>query len=71
MKRLTVFSSIAAAALAIAGCQKPEIETIVPGNGEGSTFELYAEIAQTKTTLDATTYEVAWEEGDVIYITFV
>lgn len=68
MKRLTVFSSIAAAALAIAGCQKPEIETIVPGNGEGSTFELYAEIAQTKTTLDATTYEVAWEEGDVIYM---
>lgn len=68
MKRLTVFSSIAAAALAIAGCQKPEIETIVPGNGEGSTFELYAEIAQTKTTLDATTYEVAWDEGDVIYM---
>ena len=68
MKRLTVFTSIAAAALAIAGCQKPEIETIVPGNGEGSTFELYAEIAQTKTTLDADTYEVAWEEGDVIYM---
>lgn len=68
MKKLTIFSSIAAAALAIAGCQKPEIETVVPGNGEGSAFELYAEIAQTKTTLDANTYEVAWKEGDVIYM---
>lgn len=67
MKKLTIFSGIAAAALAIAGCQKPEIETVVPGNGEGSTFELYAEIAQTKTTLDAN-YEVAWEEGDIIYM---
>ena len=67
MKKLTIFSSIAAAALAMVGCQEKEIETFQPGN-EGSTFELIAEIAQTKTTLDAETYKVAWEEGDVIYM---
>lgn len=66
MKKLTIFSSIAAAALAMVGCQEKEIETFQPGN-EGSTFELIAEIAQTKTTLDAD-YKVAWEEGDIIYM---
>jgi len=65
MKKLTIFSSIAAAALAMVGCQEKEIETFQPGN-EGSTFELIAEIAQTKTTLDG--YTVEWEEDDVIYM---
>lgn len=59
---------MAIAAMTIIGCQEKEIETYEPIPNEGSTFELIAEIAQTKTTLDAETYKVAWEEDDVIYM---
>lgn len=48
-----------------AGCQKNEIED-PNANAEGSSFELVAEIAQTKTTLDGLSVE--WEEGDVLYL---
>lgn len=57
---------MAAAMIPFAGCQKNEIDG---GNyivSEGSTFELVADIAQTKTTLDGLSVE--WEEGDVVYL---
>lgn len=58
--------SVAAAAFALAGCQEKDVETFEPNVNEGSTFELYADIAQTKTTLDG--YNLEWENGDVIYM---
>ncbi len=59
---------MAVAAMTIIGCQEKEIETYEPIPNEGSTFELFADIVQTKTTLDGNTYEVDWDEGDVIYM---
>ena len=58
---------MAAAMINFAGCQKNEIED-PNANLDGSTFELVAEIAQTKTTLDPSTYAVDWVAGDVIYM---
>lgn len=66
MKKLFLSITVAAAAL-FAGCQKNEIAGGDNTANGGSTFELVAEIAQTKTTLDAE-YNVAWEEDDVIYV---
>lgn len=60
------FFALTAAMMSFAGCQKNEIEGSTVANGEGSTFELVADISQTKTTLDG--LNVEWEEGDVIYV---
>ena len=65
MKKLFLLT-LAAAVLSFAGCQKNEFEDPNNANEGGSTFELVAEIAQTKTTLDGLTVE--WEEGDIIYM---
>lgn len=59
---------MAAAMINFAGCQKNEIDGADNTNKGGSTFELIADIAQTKTTLDPSTYVVDWVEGDVIYM---
>ena len=59
---------MAAAMIPFAGCQKNEMEDPNAANGEGSTFELVADVVQTKTTLDASTYKVAWENDDVLYV---
>ena len=67
MKKLFLLMGMAAAMINFAGCQKNEIED-PNANLDGSTFELVAEIAQTKTTLDPSTYAVDWVEGDVIYM---
>lgn len=56
--------SLASVAL-FAGCQKNEIKE-VSVEENASTFELVADIAQTKTTLDGRVVE--WEEGDIIYM---
>lgn len=65
MKKLFLLLGMAAAMVNFAGCQKNEIED-PNANAEGSSFELVAEIAQTKTTLDGLSVE--WEEGDVLYL---
>lgn len=65
MKKLFLLMSMAATMFAFAGCQKNEVEAPNVNEG-GSTFELVAEIAQTKTTLDG--LNVDWEEGDIIYM---
>lgn len=67
MKKLFVLMSMAAAAFSFAGCQVDEMDAPI-AKEEGSTFELVADIAQTKTILDDETYEVEWEATDVIYM---
>lgn len=59
---------MAAAMIPFAGCQKNEMEDPNAANGESSTFELVADVVQTKTTLDAESYKVAWENDDVLYV---
>lgn len=66
MKKLFLLMSMAAAMIPFAGCQKNEIKDPTLANGEGSTFELVADISQTKTTLDG--LNVEWENGDIIYV---
>lgn len=68
MKKVFLLMGMAATMFAFAGCQKNEQEAPVNPNESGSTFEFVAEIAQTKTTLDADTYKVEWEAEDVIYM---
>lgn len=58
--------SMAAAMIPFAGCQKNELEGGNDSNAGSSTFEIVADIIQTKTTLDGKSVE--WEEGDVIYM---
>ena len=58
---------LAAAAFSFTGCQKNEMKDADNDFKGTSTFELVADIAQTKTTLDPD-YAVDWEEGDVIYM---
>lgn len=67
MKKLLVLMGLAAAAFSFTGCQKNEMKDADNGFKGTSTFELVADIAQTKTTLDPD-YAVDWEEGDVIYM---
>ena len=62
------FFALTAAMMSFAGCQKNEMEDPNAANGEGSTFELVADVVQTKTTLDASTYKVAWENDDVLCV---
>lgn len=72
MKKFFIFLSAALASLALASCQK-EIEKIVEPVSEehvpnGSIpFALNASIAETKTSLDADTWAVTWNNGDIMY----
>ena len=68
MKKLLALMGLAAAAFSFTGCQKNEMKDADNGFKGTSTFELVADIAQTKTTLAPDTYAVDWEEGDVIYM---
>lgn len=68
MKKLLVLMGLAAAAFSFTGCQKNEMKDADNDFKGTSTFELVADIAQTKTTLAPDTYAVDWEEGDVIYM---
>ena len=67
MKKLLVLMGLAAAAFSFTGCQKNEMKDADNDFKGTSTFELVADIAQTKTTLDPD-YAVDWEEGDLIYM---
>ncbi len=68
MKKLLVLMGLATAAFSFTGCQKNEMKDADNAFKGTSTFELVADIAQTKTTLAPDTYAVDWEEGDVIYM---
>lgn len=67
MKKLLALMGLAAAAFSFTGCQKNEMKDADNAFKGTSTFELVADIAQTKTTL-APDYAVDWEEGDLIYM---
>lgn len=67
MKKLLALMGLAAAAFSFTGCQKNEMKDADNAFKGTSTFELVADIAQTKTTL-APDYAVDWEEGDIIYM---
>lgn len=68
MKKLLALMGLAVAAFSFTGCQKNEMKDADNDFKGTSTFELVADIAQTKTTLDPDTYAVDWEEDDVIYM---
>lgn len=73
MKKYFVFLSAALVSFALASCQKevdapeePVIEPKVEVTGVVP-FDINAHIAETKTTLNTSTYEVAWQDSDVLY----
>lgn len=64
-----LFWMLAASVLSFAGCEIVEVKDAFIPETVGSTFELVADIAQTRTTVDPEDgYKVSWEEGDVIYM---
>lgn len=68
MKKYSILMGAAFGMLALASCQK-EVEINVPEN-EGNRhipFELKADVPETKTTYKADTWEMAWEDGDILY----
>ena len=68
------FAIICTGILAIAGCQKPEMENAVTQSGDVTVIEatLSDEGIQTKTQMtpgsDADTYKVVWKAGDAVQI---
>ena len=68
MKKLSIVLSAALTVLALTNCATNIDENITPEGGTNK-ISFKADIAQTRTTLDASTYQVAWENGDVIYLT--
>lgn len=72
MKKLFILLSATLLSFALASCQKemetPEVSIAEP-NIENSVipFELNASIAETRTTLNTSTYAVTWEASDVLY----
>ncbi len=64
-----LFWMLAASVLSFVGCEIVEVKDAFIPETVGSTFELVADIAQTRTTVDPEDgYKVSWEEGDVIYM---
>lgn len=65
---------LASLAFLLAGCQEELQETIIDDQkpvelpSDGEVFSFKAEIASTKTILDAETYEMKWDDGDVVYL---
>ena len=67
--RHILFGLASAAMMTIAGCETAEIKDVQSPEANASSFELIADITQTKTTLDPQDgYKVAWEEDDIIYM---
>ena len=72
MKKYLIILSVALASLFLASCQKEidaQEDSIVENKVEEGVipFALNAKILETKTTLDPSTYTVAWEDSDVLY----
>lgn len=66
MKKLSFILGAAIATLSLTiSCNKIEENPSIEANG--SAFVLGADIVNTKTTLDASTYAVDWANGDIIY----
>lgn len=68
MKKISILLGATLGLFALASCQKEvDIQTPEKNANKHIPFALNAEIAETRTTVDAETWEMAWEEGDVIY----
>lgn len=72
MKKYFILLSAAFVSIALASCQKetnkPEGPVVEPKVEEGVIpFELNADITETKTTLNTSTYAVTWDASDVLY----
>lgn len=66
MKKYSTLMGAALGLFALASCQK-EVDVVVPDNDtvKHIPFELNADVPQTKTAIDAETWEMDWEDGDV------
>ena len=72
MKKYFILLSAALVSFALVSCQKeidnPEEPVVEPKVEEGVIpFDLNAHIAETKTTLNTSTYAVTWQDTDVLY----
>lgn len=69
MKKYSIFLGAAFGLFALASCQK-EVDVNIPESENAAKhipFVLKADVPETRTTLDASTWEMAWENGDIIY----
>ena len=68
MKKYSILLGAALGIFTLASCQK-EADVVVPSNDavKHIPFELNAGVPQLKTTIDAETWKMDWEDGDVIY----
>lgn len=69
MKKYSILLGAAFGLFALASCQK-EADVNIPESDNAAKhipFVLKADVPETRTTLDASSWEMAWENGDVIY----
>ena len=69
MKKYSILLGAAFSLFALASCQK-EADVNIPENDNSNKhipFVLKADVPETRTTLDASTSELALENGDIIY----
>lgn len=68
MKKYSIILGVTFGLFALASCQK-EVDVNIPDTDvvKHIPFELNADIPQTRTTIDAETWEMDWENGDILY----
>ena len=68
MKKYSILMGAVLGLSALVSCQK-EADVIVPEENAVAMipFVLKAQVPETKTTIDADTWQVAWENGDIVY----
>ncbi len=69
MKKYSILLGAAFGLFALASCQK-EVDVNIPESENAAKhipFVLKANVPETRTTIDASTWEMAWENGDIIY----
>lgn len=68
MKKYSILLGVALSLFALASCQK-EVDINVSDTDvvKHVPFELNADIPQTRTTIDSETWEMDWENGDILY----
>ena len=68
MKKYSIILGVAFSLFALASCQK-EVDVNIPDTDvvKHVPFELSADISKTRTTIDPETWEMDWENGDILY----
>ncbi len=68
MKKYSILLGAAFGLFALASCQK-EVDVNIPDTDvvKHVPFELSADISKTRTTIDPETWEMDWENGDILY----